>query len=82
VEPKTRKDEAFKILRQGMGYALSVFVQHSPAEGFALMRKSAAIRDPDIAWIIKENLKKKRLSEKFAKDVEQVAMILEEVNSG
>jgi hypothetical protein len=82
ADPKIRKDEAFKILRQGMGYALSVFVQHSPAEGFALMRKSAAIRDPDIAWIIKENLKKKRLSEKFAKDVEQVAMILEEVNSG
>lgn len=81
VDPKTRKDEAFKILRQGMGYSLSVFVQHSPGEGFALMRKSAAIRDPDMAWIIKENLKKKRLSEKFAKDVEQVEMILEEVNS-
>jgi hypothetical protein len=46
------------------------------------MRKSAAVRDPDMAWIIRENLKKKRLSEKHAKDVQQVAMILEEGNSG
>jgi hypothetical protein len=81
LDPKSRKDESFKILRQGLGYALSVLVQHSPAEGFTLMRKSAAVRDPDMAWIIRENLKKKRLTEKHAKDVQQVALILEEANS-
>jgi hypothetical protein len=81
LDAKSRKDEAFKILRQGLGYSLSVFVQHCPAEGFALMRKSAAVQDPDMAWIIRENLKKKRLSEMHAKDVQQVAMILEEANA-
>ncbi|MGD0727179.1 MAG: HEAT repeat domain-containing protein [Spirochaetia bacterium] len=81
LDAKSRKDEAFKILRQGLGYCLSVFVQHCPAEGFALMRKSAAVRDPDMAWILRENLKKKRLYEKHEEDVQQVAMILEEANA-
>ena len=82
LDAKSRKDEAFKILRQGLGYALSVFVQFCPAEGFALMRKSAAVRDSDMAWIIRENLKKKRLSDKHPEEVRQVAMILEEANRG
>jgi hypothetical protein len=81
LDAKSRKDEAFKILMQGLGYCLSVFVQHCPAEGFALMRKSAAVRDPDMAWILRENLKKKRLYEKHEEDVQQVAMILEEANA-
>jgi hypothetical protein len=81
VDAKTRKDEAFKILRQGLGYALSVFVAKSPGEGFALLRKVAAVRDSDVAWIIRENLKKKRLSDPFPKEVQQVALILEESNA-
>jgi hypothetical protein len=80
MDAKSRKDEPFKALRQGMGYALSVFVAACPGDGFALLRKSAAVRDPDIAWIVRENLKKKRLADHFAKDVEQVALILEEAN--
>ncbi|MGA2381615.1 MAG: hypothetical protein ABSG85_20130 [Spirochaetia bacterium] len=81
MDAKSRKGESFKVLRQGMGYALSVFVSKSPGEGFTLMRKSAAVRDADIAWIVRENLKKKRLTERFPKDVEQVALILEEANA-
>ncbi len=81
LDAKTRKDEAFKILRQGLGYALSVFVAASPGEGFALLRKIAAVRDSDMAWVIRENLKKKRLSDPFPKEVEQVSLILEESNS-
>jgi hypothetical protein len=80
MDAKSRKQESFKVLRQGMGYALSVFVAHRPGEGFALMRKSAAVRDADIAWIVRENLKKKRLAGPFPKDVEQVSLILEEAN--
>jgi hypothetical protein len=78
MDPHSRKDESFKVLRQGMGYAVSVFVSKCPGEGFALMRKFAAVADADIAWVIRENLTKKRLSGAFAKDVEQVALILEE----
>lgn len=81
MDAKSRKVESFKVLRQGMGYALSVFVSKSPGDGFMLMRKSAAVRDADIAWIVRENLKKKRLTEHFAKDVQQVALILEEANA-
>jgi hypothetical protein len=81
MDPGDRKHESFKVLRQGMGYALSVLVSKRPGEGFTLMRKSAAVRDVDIAWIVRENLKKKRLTEHFAKDVEQVDLILEEANA-
>ncbi|MGO9310625.1 MAG: hypothetical protein ACLQDL_16585 [Spirochaetia bacterium] len=82
TDARDRKQESFKILRQGMGYALSVFVSKRPGEGFTLMRKSAAVRDADISWIIRENLKKKRLTDRFAQDVQQVALILEEANAG
>ena len=81
LDVKSRKDEAFKILRQGLGYALSVFVVGSPGEGFAFLRKIAAVRDADMAWIIRENLKKKRLTDAFPKEVEQVSLILEESNA-
>ena len=81
LDEKGRKDEAFKIFRQALGYALSVFVHHRPVDGFTLLRKLAAVRDSDMAWIIRENLKKKRLSDPFAKEVEQVSLILEEANT-
>jgi len=78
---KERRDESFKVLRQGMGYALSVFVHHCPEDGFAFLRRSAAVRDADVAWIIRENLKKKRLTSHHSKEVEQVALILEEATA-
>jgi len=81
MDAKSRKQDSFRVLRQGMGYALSVFVAKRPGEGFTLMRKSAAIHDDDIAWIVRENLKKKRLTDHFPKDVQQVALILEEANA-
>jgi hypothetical protein len=80
ADPRDRKGEPFKILRQGAGYALSVFVAKSPVEGFTLLRKSAAVRDADIARIIRENLKKKRLGDRYAKEVAQVEAVLDEAN--
>jgi len=76
-----RKTEPFKILRQGLGYTLSVLVRHSPGEGFALLRKSAAVRDPALARIVRENLKKTRLTERFPREVEQVWLTVEEANA-
>jgi hypothetical protein len=72
-----RKTDGFKVLRQGMGYAVSVFAAHCPAEGFALMEKSAAVRDPDVAWIVRENLKKKRIAKEFPEQTARVAAIAE-----
>jgi hypothetical protein len=39
------------------------------------MRECAAWNDADVAWILRENLKKKRLA-KFARDTEVVARLL------
>jgi hypothetical protein len=77
-DPKARREESFKVLRQGLGYALSVFVHYRPVEGFTLLRKLAAVSDKDVAWMIRENLKKKRLADSFPREVEQVSRILEE----
>ena len=55
------RDESFRILRQSMGYCWSVAVAASPKEGKALMEKWFQSRNPDVLWIMKENLKKNRL---------------------
>jgi hypothetical protein len=56
------KSEAFKTLRQGLGYCWSVAVAASPEEGKRLMEKWLASPDPDIRWIMRENLRKNRLA--------------------
>ncbi len=57
-----RKREDFRLLRQASGYTVSVVTAAAPERGFALMRECATWRDPDINWILRENLKKKRLA--------------------
>lgn len=59
---KDRKSEAFRILRQGMGYCWSVAVAAHPALGKRLMQKWLKNADPDVRWMMKENLKKNRLA--------------------
>ncbi len=56
-----RKHEDVRTLRQGLSYTLSVAAAALPEAGFALLRECASWGDPDITWIIRENLKKKRL---------------------
>lgn len=55
------KDEAFKVLRQSMGYCWSVAVAALPETGKPMMAKWLNGRNKDICWIMKENLKKNRL---------------------
>jgi len=50
-----------RALRQALGYTLSVVTAASPETGFHLMEELAALPDPDIIWIVRENMKKKRL---------------------
>ena len=59
--PSERKSEAFKALRQGLGYTLSVATCGAPEEGFSLLRWALASGDRDLVWIAQENLKKSRL---------------------
>jgi hypothetical protein len=55
------KDEAFKVLRQGMGYCWSVVVAALPEAGKPMFEKWLNSQDQDIRWMLKENLKKNRL---------------------
>jgi hypothetical protein len=70
-----RKREDVRVLRQTLGYALSVMTAALPEQGFALMRECATWDDPDINWVLRENLKKKRLA-KFSEQVEQLVRML------
>jgi hypothetical protein len=56
-----RKTVAFKTLRQGLGYCWSVAVAALPETGEPLMEHWLVSPDPDIRWIMRENLKKNRL---------------------
>jgi hypothetical protein len=59
--PAERQDEGVRILRQALGYTLSVAVAAAPEAGFPVLARLAASMDPDLQWIVRENLKKTRL---------------------
>ncbi len=60
--PNTRRrEEPIRTLRQALGYTVSVAVVPVPDVGFNLLARLAASNDPDLRWILKENLKKSRL---------------------
>ena len=57
-----RTTDAFRALRKGMGYCWSVAVAARPREGKKMMERWMASADADVAWVMKENLGKTRLS--------------------
>lgn len=65
-----RKTESFRVLRKALGYTLSLVVVEIPEEGFDLIDSLISSGDPDLIWIVKSNLKKKRLLRKFPDQVE------------
>jgi hypothetical protein len=65
VAETARKGDDFRICRQCLGYAWSVMVASNPEIGKPYMQRWLVIEDPDIRWIMKENLKKKRLKDIF-----------------
>lgn len=56
-----RRSAPFRTLRQTLGYAWSVAIAADPAPGLAAFRALADV-DPDVAWIVRENRRKKRLA--------------------
>jgi hypothetical protein len=58
----TRKDADVRVLRQGLGYCWSVAVAADPARGLAEFAKIERSGDPDVAWVARENRKKRRLA--------------------
>lgn len=71
VRESDRKAEDFKTLRQALGYCWSVAVVALPAEGKPAMEKWLGNPDADVAWIMRENLKKNRLQRLDAKWVKE-----------
>jgi hypothetical protein len=49
-------------LRQALGYCWSVAVAAAPDDGKPVMERWLAVDDPDIRWIMRENLRKSRLA--------------------
>ena len=71
-----REGEEFRALRQTLGYSLSVVVKEIPKEGFGYLRQIARGGDPDIKWIVRENLKKDRLVKNFLDEVKAVEKLV------
>jgi hypothetical protein len=76
ADAASRRTEGFQALRKGLGYGLSVFTAAFPSSGFALLGRWAAVEDPDIRWIVRENLKKSRLRKAFPEEVRKVERLL------
>jgi hypothetical protein len=74
-----RKSEPFRILRQGLGYTISIVVCAIPKQGFEFMRQLIYSGDKDLMWIAKENLKKNRLQKNFP---QEFALLTKELGSG
>jgi hypothetical protein len=57
-----RRRESFRVLRQALGYCWSVAVVALPEAGKPALERWMDSEDPDVRWIIRENLRKKRLA--------------------
>ena len=71
ADVQERRSPDFLALRKGLGYCWSVAVAALPDEGKAYMERWLADPDKDIRWIMRENLKKKRLARLDADWVEK-----------
>ncbi|MGD8968331.1 MAG: hypothetical protein PVI07_12545 [Anaerolineae bacterium] len=69
LQAEERRCETFRVLRKGLGYTLSVVVRALPEEGFAFMAELVDSGDPDALWVVKQNLKKRRLARNFPEEV-------------
>jgi hypothetical protein len=56
-----RRSDEFRTLRKTLGYAWSVAVVALPGEGVPHFEHLLGSDDPDVRWVVRENLRKKRL---------------------
>ena len=57
-----RADEGFRVLRQALGYGWSVVAATAPEKARPLLEKWLSSSDRDVAWVMKSNLGKARMS--------------------
>ncbi|KUO64078.1 MAG: hypothetical protein APF84_08190 [Gracilibacter sp. BRH_c7a] len=67
-----RKDEGFIALKKGMAYCWSVAIVSYPEEGKRFFEQWISCPDKDIRWIVKQNLKKQRLTRMDKEWVESI----------
>jgi hypothetical protein len=67
VEIEDRRSPEFKALRKGLGYCWSVAVAANPTLGKPAIEKWFTTGDRDVRWIMRQNLRKKRLERMDAK---------------
>jgi hypothetical protein len=73
LQASDRASGPFRTLRQGLGYTASVVVQALPDDGFPWLARLAETQDRDALWIVRENLRRKRLLKAFPARVEALA---------
>lgn len=61
VSAPDRKSDSSEALRKALGYGWSVLVAAGPTIGQPAMQPWLACPDPDVAWVMRENLKKNRI---------------------
>ncbi|HEX6332515.1 MAG TPA: hypothetical protein VF129_14690 [Actinomycetota bacterium] len=59
---RDRRSDGFQAMRKGLAYCWSVAVAASPEAGRPRMERWLASDDPDVRWVMKQNLAKKRLA--------------------
>jgi hypothetical protein len=62
VRSRDRRSEGFRALRKGLAYCWSVAVAASPEAGRPRMERWLRSDDPDVRWVMNQNLSKKRLA--------------------
>lgn len=68
--------EDFRVLSKGLEYAISVFAERLPQEGFALLAKFAATEDKRLHKIMKSNLGKARIAKKYPEEMSRIARMM------
>lgn len=76
VKQPERKSENARVLRQVLAYCWSVAAAASPQEGFEYMESWLAKSDPDVIWLMRENLKKNRLVRVDSERVERLSRMI------
>lgn len=58
---RDRSSDGFRALRKGLAYCWSVAVAATPDRGRELMERRVRSDDPDVRWVMKQNLAKTRI---------------------
>lgn len=60
IPASARRSEGARVLRKGLAYCWSVAVSAAPERGLSLF-SAINTDDPDLAWVVKQNLTKRRM---------------------